>query len=195
MIKRKETFDLSLEEKRLSSETIFHGYVIDLELAQVQLPSGQKTRREIVRHAPAVALLAINDQNEMLLMRQWRAAVNKATLEIPAGKVDSRDDSALHAAIRELNEETRLAADKITEVSSFYTSVGFCDEYMTLYLATGLSPVENELPQDEDENLQMIHVSLNQANQMIATGEINDAKTIMAIYYWQGLKLRGELNG
>lgn len=166
---------------------------MDVELSQVRLPNGKQTTREIVRHAAAVAILAVTDDHKMILMKQWRAAVNQATLEAPAGKVDDRDDSALHAAIRELNEETRLHADRLSEVSSFYTSVGFCDEYMTLYLATGLTDVSTRLPQDADENLEMVLVTLPQAQQMINTGQIVDAKTIMAIYHWQNLVLRGEL--
>lgn len=185
---------MTLEEKRLSAKTIFSGHIMSLEVAQVALPNGQTTTREIVRHAPAVAILAINDQHQLLLMRQWRAAVNRATLEIPAGKVDERDDSADHAAVRELNEETRLHAAQLRAVSSFYTSVGFCDEYMTLYLATGLTPVETALPQDADENLELVTVSLQQALAMIEQHEIEDAKTIMAIYHWQTLVLSGELN-
>lgn len=185
---------MTLEEKKVASKTIFSGHIMTLEVADVKLPNGKMTTREIVHHAPAVAVLAIDDQNKMLLMKQWRAAVDQVTLEIPAGKLDDRDDSALHAAIRELNEETRLKATHLTEASSFYTSVGFCDEFMTLYVATGLTAVVNELPQDDDENLQVMRVSLDEALAMIREQKIIDAKTIMAIYHWQTLVLSGDLN-
>ncbi|WP_137597196.1 NUDIX hydrolase [Paucilactobacillus kaifaensis] len=183
---------MSQEEKRVSSRSIFHGHIMDVEVADVRLPNGQMTTREIVRHAPAVAILAIDDHQQMLLMRQWRAAVDQATLEIPAGKVDQRDGDARDAAIRELNEETRLVADRLTKVSSFYSSVGFSDEYMTLYLARGLTAVAKQLPQDVDENLELVKVTLEQALELIKSGQICDAKTIMAIYYWQTLSLRGD---
>lgn len=183
---------VSQEERQVSSRSIFHGHIMDVEVADVQLPDGQITTREIVRHAPAVAILAIDAHQQMLLMRQWRAAVNQATLEIPAGKVDARDQDAFAAAIRELNEETRLAANKLTKINSFYSSVGFSDEYMTLYLARGLTTVTRQLPQDADENLQLVKVTLEQALHLIETSQICDAKTIMAVYYWQILSLRGD---
>ena len=91
----------------------------------------------------------------------------------------------------ELNEETRYEANSLKKISSFYTSVGCMDEYMTLYLATGLKRVSNELPQDQDEQLMLKEVTLPQALEMIDQGEIEDAKTIMAIYYWQGMNNRG----
>ena len=113
-------------------------------------------------------------------------------MQIHAGKVDSRDSrDALHAAKRELNEETRLKAGTIKKISSFYTSVGVLDEFMTLYLATDLTPVENKLPQDRDEQLVLEKVTLDEALKMIGEGQIEDAKTIMAIYYWRGMTNHG----
>ncbi|MDO4903324.1 MAG: NUDIX hydrolase [Limosilactobacillus sp.] len=183
---------MEFEERPISSETVFDGHLISVEVQQVKTPKGNVAQREIVHHAPAVALLAITDQDEMILEKQWRSPIAKTTLEIPAGKVDSRDEnSAKHAAIRELNEETRYQADSLKKISGFYSSVGCMDEYMTLYLATGLTPVADELPQDQDEQLALITVTLDQALAMIDSGEIEDAKTIMAIYYWQGMKHNG----
>ena len=128
----------------------------------------------------------------MILEKQWRSPIHDTTLEIPAGKVDSRDSrDALHAAKRELNEETRLKAGTIKKISSFYTSVGVLDEFMTLYLATDLTPVENKLPQDRDEQLVLEKVTLDEALKMIDEGQIEDAKTIMAIYYWRGMTNHG----
>jgi ADP-ribose pyrophosphatase len=187
---------MNMREKQLTTESVFKGHIMDVQVTTVELPNGQKTTREIVRHAAAVALLALTKAHKMLLMKQWRAPIDGATLEIPAGKLDQRDQGdALAAAKRELNEETRFAAEKMAEVSSFYTSVGFSDEYMTLYLATGLKAVQKALPQDDDENLELIEVSLSEALQMVQDHQIEDAKTIMAIYYWQAKVLSGELDG
>lgn len=183
---------MEFAEKPISSKTVFHGHLIDIEVQQVKTPQGNIAQREIVHHAPAIAVLAITDDGKMILEKQWRAPIAKTTLEIPAGKLDGRDDdSARHAAKRELNEETRYQATELKKVSSFYTSVGCMDEYMTLYLATGLTPVAHELPQDQDEQLVLSEVTLDEALAMIDRGEIEDAKTIMAIYYWQGMKARG----
>lgn len=183
---------MEFEERPINSKTVFHGHLIDVEVQQVVTPAGNVTQREIVHHAPAIAILALTTDNKMILEKQWRSPIAKTTLEIPAGKLDQRDAAnADHAAKRELNEETRYAAGMLKKISSFYTSVGCMDEYMTLYLATDLQPVETELPQDRDENLALKTVTLQQALAMIDRGEIEDAKTIMAIYYWQGMNARG----
>lgn len=183
---------MEFAERPLSSKTVFHGHLIDVEVQQVLTPQGNKAQREIVHHAPAIAILALTTDNQMILEQQWRSPIAKTTLEIPAGKLDQRDaDNPIHAAKRELNEETRYQAATLEKISSFYTSVGCLDEYMTLYLATGLKPVTKELPQDQDEQLVLKTVSLDQALAMIDRGEIEDAKTIMAIYYWRGMNNHG----
>lgn len=100
-------------------------------------------------------------------------------------QVDQRDSNFHHAVIRELNEEIRYVPQKVRALYGFYTSVGFSDEYMRLYLATDLEPVKNQLPRDKGEFLEIFEKTLDEAIQMIADGEIRDAKTIMAIQYWQ----------
>lgn len=185
---------MDLEEKTIDRQTVFKGHVVDVELQHVKTPQGNTAVREIVRHAPAIALLVIDDDQKMILEKQWRAPVQNITWEIPAGKLDERDHSdARHAAVRELNEETRLKADKLTKITSFYSSVGFCDEFLTLYLAKGLKPVERALPQDQDEDIKLYRFSLEEALQMIANGEIQDSKTIVAVYYWQAQTLAQKL--
>lgn len=179
---------MNFEEKTLSEKNVFDGKLIKVAVEEVETPKGLKAQREIVHHAPAVAILALTADHKMILEKQWRSPIHDTTLEIPAGKVDSRDSrDALHAAKRELNEETRLKAGTIKKISSFYTSVGVLDEFMTLYLATDLTPVENKLPQDRDEQLVLEKVTLDEALKMIGEGQIEDAKTIMAIYYWRGM--------
>lgn len=183
---------MEFAEKPLESKTVFNGHLISVEVQQVKTPQGNIAQREIVHHAPAIAILALTDDDQMILEKQWRSPIAKTTLEIPAGKLDQRDEaSARHAAKRELNEETRYQAAELKKVSSFYTSVGCLDEYMTLYLATGLKRVDHALPQDQDEQLALQTVDLKTALQMIDEGKIEDAKTIMAIYYWQGMKAHG----
>ena len=183
---------MNFEEKTLSEKSVFNGKLIKVAVEEVETPKGLKAQREIVHHAPAVAILALTADHKIILEKQWRSSIHNTTLEIPAGKVDSRDSrDALHAAKRELNEETRLKAGTIKKISSFYTSIGVMDEFMTLYLATDLTPVENELPQDRDEQLVLEKVTLDEALKMIDEGQIEDAKTIMAIYYWRGMNNHG----
>lgn len=176
---------MNFEEKVLRSEKIFDGYLIQVEKQTVKTPMGNEASREIVHHAPAVAILMVNDDNQIALMKQWRAAIKKVTYEIPAGKVDQRDQGNVErAAIREMNEETRLKAGHLEKIDGAYTSIGFCDEYITTFLATELSPVEEALPQDADEELAMFWVDQAKALSMIKDGQIEDQKTISAIYYW-----------
>lgn len=182
---------MDLTEKVVGSEQLYDGAIINLERQTVVLPSGERAHREIVHHSGAVGVLAITADNKVILVKQWRAPVEKTTLEIPAGKLDERDaDDPSHTANRELNEEIRLHATQLKRITGFYSSVGFSDEYMTLYLATGLVPVNKELPRDDGENLNVQTYDLETLKAMIATGEIEDAKTIMAIWYFELMQLQ-----
>ncbi|TMT02005.1 NUDIX hydrolase [Apilactobacillus kunkeei] len=177
---------MDLEEKVLGVEPKYDGAIINVEKQTVELPNGETSTRDVVHHSNAVGILVLTKNNKMLLENQWRAPVAKETIEIPAGKVDSRDHgTALDTVVRELNEETRYKANNIKRITGFYSSVGFCDEYMDLYLATDLEPVEDELPRDQGEYLKIKEYSLDEAMSMIESGEIEDAKTITAIYYWK----------
>lgn len=178
---------MDFREVPVERQTVFDGQLIKVEVEKVKTPAGRIANREIVRHAKAVCLLVVNDQGQFAVVKQWREPIATTTLEIPAGKVDDRDHgSSLAAAKRELNEETRLQAENITKVCGFHSSVGFSDEYLTLYLATNLSPVANKLPQDPDEELRLQWLTLAEGLKMIESGQITDAKTIMAIYYLEG---------
>ncbi len=176
---------MDFEERVIGSEKIYDGRIINVEKERVELPDGQTAFREIVHHSGAVGVLALTADNKIILEKQWRAPIKEATIEIPAGKVDSRDADFHHAVLRELNEEIRYTPKHIEKLTGFYSSVGFSDEYMQLYLATELEPVADELPRDKGEFLEIFEKSLDEAVQMIATGEIKDAKTIIAIQYWQ----------
>ncbi|WP_057740827.1 NUDIX hydrolase [Limosilactobacillus secaliphilus] len=179
---------MDFEEKVQSTKRVFTGHLIQVDVQDVVTPKHQAAKREIVRHVPSIGLLMINDDNEMLLEKQWRAPVASVSIEIPAGKLDDRDNGdPRHAAMREMNEETRLTADHLEKITGAYSSIGFCDEYMTIYMATGLHPVANELPQDADEEIKRFTVSQKEALQMVKDGKINDMKTVLAIFYWASL--------
>lgn len=176
---------MNFEEKVLGNQLIFSGHLIDVEVQTVLTPAGNQATREVVHHAPAVAILAITDNGKILLEKQWRAPIKEVTLEIPAGKVDDRDKGDLLAAAkRELNEETGLEARTFEKINATASSVGFSDEIITLFIAKGLTPVKHALPKDRDEELSLEAVSLKEAVEMINSGQIIDMKTAMAIYYW-----------
>ncbi|MFL1695190.1 NUDIX hydrolase [Weissella kandleri] len=180
----------AFKESVEQEQSIYRGHILDLNLETVRLPDGRKAKREIIHHQPAVAALVLNEQDQMLMVQQWRAAVRQMTLEIPAGKVDNRDQTPLEAMERELNEETRLQAGQLEQFTAFYSSIGFADEKIYLYLAQHLTPVQNEMAQDSDENLNLVWYDFATVQQMFEDGRLNDAKTNMAYLYWKNLRQR-----
>lgn len=175
---------MSLEEKIIKSVSQYKGEIIDVYQQTVELPNGEKANRDVVKHQDAIAILAFTDEGKALFEEQWRTPIGKTTIEIPAGKVENSEDF-LETAKRELNEETRYEAGKIEKIVGFYSTPGFANEYMTLYKATNLKKVTNELPRDQGENLNVFELSLEEALKAVDDGKIEDAKTILAIYYWK----------
>lgn len=170
-----------LVEKTISTESVFSGRIISLQIDTVELPDGSQATREVVKHPGAVAVIAIHE-GRLLLVDQYRQPMGRCELEIPAGKLEKGEDP-MEAAKRELQEETGYHCDQISLIHSFYTSPGFADEIIHLYLAEGLSAGEMAL--DEDEFLEVYEATLEECQQYILEGRIADAKTIMAIYIWQ----------
>jgi ADP-ribose pyrophosphatase len=177
------------EEITLSSEPIFTGKIISLQVDKVQLPNGQTATREIIKHPGAVAMLALLE-NKMIVVEQYRKPLERSQVEIPAGKLDP-GENPLDAALRELEEETGYSSNSIRLISSFATSPGFADEIIHLYLAENL--VKGEARPDEDEFLECEAITLEEAQQYIHEQRINDAKTILAVYAWQIYQLTGNI--
>ncbi|MEI7024637.1 NUDIX hydrolase [Paenibacillus sp. y28] len=179
------------EEITISSEPIFKGKIISLQVDQVQLPSGETASREIVKHPGAVAVLALVE-DKMLVVEQYRKPLERSQIEIPAGKLD-QGEALETAARRELEEETGYHGGEWKHISSFYTSPGFADEIVHLYLAENLT--QGQARPDEDEFLTCELITLEQAQQLIREQRISDAKTIMAVYAWQLYRLTGQIGG
>jgi len=173
------TSDMNLREKTLGVEKIFDGKVVHLERATVELPSGRTSTREVVRHVGAAAVVAVDNLGRIALVRQWRCAAGRALDEIPAGKLDDFGADRLEAARRELREETGLSAASFRHLADIFTSVGFSDEVIGLYLATGLS--QGESSPDEDEFLNVFFVDARELIARIYAGEIEDGKTVCAV--------------
>lgn len=167
------------KEITVNSEKIFEGKVINLRVDTVELPNKKYAKREIVEHRGAVGILAI-ENNEIILIKQYRKAVEDFLFEIPAGKLELNEDP-LDCANRELIEETGYCPNKIEKLTEFYTSPGFSNEKIYLYKATELKQVGNKL--DEDEFIDVIRLSLDDAKEMIKQNKIVDAKTLIAILY------------
>ena len=180
-----------LEEKTLKTEHIFSGKVINLQVDDVELPNGKTSKREIIRHPGAVAVLAVTNENKIVLVEQYRKAIERDLVEIPAGKLE-KGENPLATAARELEEETGYVCESLELLTSFYTSPGFADEIIHVYEARGLSKKEDAAPLDEDEFVNLLEITLEEALQYITEHKIYDAKTVYAVQY---LQLKEALNG
>ncbi|MBP1743613.1 MAG: hypothetical protein H6Q58_591 [Firmicutes bacterium] len=165
-------------EKTLNVKKIYNGKILDLEEVEVLLPDGKSSKREIVRHNGAVAVIAYKDADTVLFVEQYRKAVEKVLLEIPAGKIEKGEDVML-CAMRELEEETGYKSDNLTYLGKIVASPGFCDEYIHIFKAEQLYPGDGTLG-DEDEFIGLREVKAGDVKGMIRDGSIEDAKTICA---------------
>ena len=169
----------SIREIPFSSETIYDGKILHVERWQVTCPNGRSATREIVVHKGAAAVVPVYPDGTTLLVRQHRVAVDRITLEIPAGKLDSVSEDPLDCAVRELEEETGLRAGRMTLLTSLLTTPGFCTEKIAIYLAQDLS--QGQTHPDEDEFLDLVRMPLEEAVAKIMRGEIRDSKTICGL--------------
>ena len=169
---------MDLIEKKLSSEEIFDGVAIHLFRDEILLPNGNKGVREVVRHPGAVCVIPITDEGEVIFVNQFRYALDRVTLEVPAGKLEKGEDP-MEAALRELSEETGVTAQNIEPLDALYTSPALIDEIIYMYIATGLSQGEQHL--DDDEFVNAVKIPLDEAIDMVMSGKILDAKTQLII--------------
>ncbi|MCY8203393.1 MULTISPECIES: ADP-ribose pyrophosphatase [unclassified Bacillus (in: firmicutes)] len=173
-----------LEEKTIAKEQIFSGKVIDLFVEDVELPNGKTSKREIVKHPGAVAVLALTDEGKIIMVKQFRKPLERTIVEIPAGKLEKGEEPE-YTALRELEEETGYTAKKLTKITAFYTSPGFADEIVHVFLAEELSVLEEKRELDEDEFVEVMEVTLEDALKLVESREVYDAKTAYAIQYLQ----------
>lgn len=185
-VKLKESAMKSFEEKTTQTKQIFEGNIISLQVDEVILPNGEKSQREIVKHPGAVAVIPITKDNKIVLVKQYRKPLEKALIEIPAGKLDANEQPIV-AAIRELEEETGYTTKELSFVTSFYTSPGFADELIYIYITDTLEKLDVPVAGDDDEFIEMMEITLDEAKQLIEEGEIHDAKTNYAILYLHAL--------
>ena len=164
----------------VGQEYPYKGRVLDLRIDTVLFPSGSRKVREVVEHRPAVALIAVDEEGKIILVSQYRHAVDEEILEIPAGIIEP-GEAPEYTAVRELQEETGLKPAKVEYIADFWTSPGYSTELIYLYYASGFT--NSKLPEDDDEYIKVKRFTADEVAELIKTGKVRDGKTIMA-YYW-----------
>ncbi len=165
-------------EKTLSSQEIYSGRVVKLRVDTVKLASGRETKREIIEHSDCVAIVAIDADTNVLLVKQFRKPIEKELLEIPAGGIEAGEEPE-DCVRREMREETGYLPRKVERLGGFYSTPGYCTEYLHIYLATELIP--NRLIAEDTESIELVRIPLSQIPELIASGAICDAKSIAGL--------------
>lgn len=183
---------MDLTEKQLDSEQVFDGRFLKVQRDTVSLPDGGTALREFIRHPGAVAVLALTDDGQLVMERQFRYPAAQTFIEIPAGKIDPQEPPA-DTARRELLEETGYKASQWRFLGKAYPCIGYADEVIHYYLATGLQLSERQL--DEGEFLEVMLLPLEEVLAMSLDGRITDSKTLVGLHWlaaWQKGNLAGE---
>lgn len=170
------------EEKTTSTKKIFEGRVIKVQVDEVTLPNGKKATRELVKHPGAVAIIPITREGKIVMVEQYRKPLERSIIEIPAGKLEPGEKPAF-TATRELEEETGYGAVHLEKIRSFATSPGFADEVIHLFVARDLYKIAQPASLDEDEFVEIVEVSIEEAERLVEEERIFDAKTILAIMW------------
>ena len=170
---------MELFEKTLDSKKIFDGRVLHIVLDEVELPDGKRSKREVVNHSGGVCVAALDEDNNLSFVKQFRYPYKEVVLELPAGKLEKGEDPR-QAGIREFSEECGAKAEVFESLGEIYPSPGYCGEIIRLFYAKGISYGEQHL--DDDEFLDVIKMPIKEVITKIMTNEIKDAKTIAAVF-------------
>jgi ADP-ribose pyrophosphatase len=170
--------DDNLFEEKVSSREVFKGNLVELYFDKVRLPNNKIATREKVLHPGAVAVVPVNKNNEIVFVKQYRYPIDKVLIEIPAGKLEN-NEPPIECAERELEEEVGAVDGKFTHLTTIYTSPGFCNEKIDIYLVQDF--MEKGSNPDDDEFLHIIKIHFDECIRMINSGEISDAKSIVGI--------------
>jgi ADP-ribose pyrophosphatase len=169
-------------EKTLSTEVIFEGRAVRLRIDTIETVDGRQSTREIVEHDECVTVIPVDEEGNILLVKQFRRPTGKDLLEIPAGGIDPGEDAEA-AVIREMQEETGYRPQKLERLGGFYSSPGFCTEYLHLYLATDLVP--GRLYAEDTEAIELVRMPPDEITELVISGQIEDAKTIAGLVYYR----------
>mgnify|MGYP000095747729 CR=1 FL=1 len=178
-----------LEEKTIEVKEIFKGKVLDVEMHTVSLPDGGTSTRELINHRGAVAVLAITKENEVILVEQYRKAIEQVTLEIPAGKLEPGESNKKLAAVRELQEETGYVVEeeKLEKLCDVHVALGYSSELITIYYVDNLEYAGEQNP-DDDEFINLRKYKVEEAFKLLDDNVITDSKTMLALSYLKNRK-------
>ena len=168
-------------EKLLMRKYVFEGHAVKLRIDTVLTADGHRSTREIIERNDCIAVVAIDADNNVLLVNQFRTPLWKNLLEIPAGGIDKGEDAET-AVIREMQEETGFKPGKVVSLCGFYLSPGFCDEYLHLYLAMDLTP--SPLKAEDTAGIEVVRIPVAEISVVIASGRIQDSKSIAGLLYY-----------
>lgn len=166
--------------EKLTSDRVFRGKVFNVERDRVRMPNGREVTVDVVRHSKSVVLVPMPEPGRVILVKQYRYAVNADLWELPAGSVDE-GESPEDAARRECHEEIGLVPSTIVRLTALYPTPGYCDEQMVFFRLAGLGKPDTVAQPDEDEDIEAKTIELREAREMIRRGEIVDMKTIVGL--------------
>lgn len=170
------------DPERLSTERIFDGKVFDVDRDRVRLPHGREATIDVIRHAPSAVIIPVPEPGQVILIRQYRYAVNRWLWELPAGTADA-GETPEEAAIRECHEEIGQVPDTVVRVGAMFPTPGYCDEEMFFFRVSGLSTPAHDAEQDHDEHIEIHVFAVREAREMVRRGEIVDMKTVIGLSY------------
>lgn len=165
----------------VSSETVYAGAILALRLDQVAMPGGRVVQREVIEHHGAVAVLVVDDEDHVVLIRQYRHPLGRRLLELPAGLLDKLDEDPLAAAKRELAEETGLGARDWAVLVDVSLSPGYTDEALRVYLASNVFETDRPEPEDEEADLEVVRMPVDEAVRAVFAGEIDNATAVAGV--------------
>jgi ADP-ribose pyrophosphatase len=175
-------------EQTIAEKLIFDGRAVKLKVATVRMPDGRETTREIVEHTPCIAVVPVDADDNVLLERQYRHAIDKVLLEIPAGGIEPGEDPE-QAARREMQEETGFVPGKLVKLGGFYAVPGWGTEYLHVFIATDLVP--SRLFAEDTEGIELVRVPVRKLRSLLASGQIEDAKSYASLYMYLAWRRRG----
>lgn len=171
-----------LIEKKLKSDLVYQGSFLKVLRDEVELPNGKKSTREYIPHPGAAMIIPVNGQGNLIMLKQFRYAVQSVFIEFPAGKIDKGEDP-LQTAKRELQEETGLIASKYQHLTTIHPVIGYSDERIEIYLAHDMTQAQARL--DDEEFLDVFEISFDEAMALMKKGEITDVKTMIGLFWYQ----------